>query len=185
MSEIIKGNARSSGYERAAHEWYCEPPRAVLALLDVERFIGPIHDPACGGGNIPTVAKERGYEATGADIEDRGYGEVRDFLSDRGLYANVICNPPFKLATQFTLRSLEQSSGKVAILQRLAWLEGRARFDHLFLPGYLHRIWAFSSRISMPPGGLDVPAQNGSVAYAWFVFEKTRRAAMAEIGWLP
>jgi hypothetical protein len=175
---IFKGNPRGSGYERAEHEWYVEQPSAVRALLRHETFRGPVHDPACGGGNIPRTLREAGYyTATGADIVDRGFGEVRDFLTDQRRYANIVTNPPFKLAVDFAERaiaSLDNDAGKVCIIQRLAWLEGNARYQRLFEGGLLHRVWVFRSRISMPPGGVDVPAKNGSVAYAWFVFLRIR-----------
>lgn len=183
----FKGNPRGSGYERADNEWYVEQPSAVRALLSHETFRGPVHDPACGGGNIPRTLREAGYyTATGADIVDRGFGEVRDFMTDQRSYANIVTNPPFKLAVDFAERaiaSLDNDAGKVCIIQRLAWLEGNARYQRLFEGGLLHRVWVFRSRISMPPGGVDVPAKNGSVAYAWFVFLRIRCHQTA-LGWL-
>lgn len=181
---VTKGNARSSGYERNTNDYYVEPPRAVEALLNVERFSGGIHDPACGGGNIPRVVRSKGYQATGADIVDRGFGEVRDFLTDDRRYENIVTNPPFNLAVMFALHALDHTSGKVAILQRLSWLEGTNRHRLLFATGKLHRIWAFSGRISMPPGGTDIPAKNGSVAFAWFVFGQ-QAVPSPTLGWLP
>jgi len=184
---LKKGNPRSSGFERNGNDWYVEPPRAVTALLDVEPFSGSIHDPACGGGNIPKVAASRGYVATGSDIVDRGFGDgVQDFLADSRNYDNIVSNPPFGIATEFTLHALAlvKPFGKVAILQRLAWLEGRNRHASLFSAGCLHHVWVFSNRISMPPGGQSVTAKNGSVAFAWFVFQKERSGG-TRLGWLP
>lgn len=181
----MTGNARSSGYERNANDWYTEPPRAVMALFSAERFEGSIHDPACGGGNIPRVAAECGYPSTGSDLVDRGFGPVQDFLTDGRGYDNIVSNPPFNLAVNFTLHALMHAKGKVAILQRLSWLEGSARHNRLFRPGYLRRILVFSGRISMPPGGADVPAKNGSVAYAWYVFERGGALRAPVLGWLP
>ena len=173
-----RGNPRSSGYERNDNDWYIEPTSAVFALLYKEEFTGGIHDPSCGSGNIPICCNAYGYNATGADIVDRGYGEVQDFLLDIGRYDNIISNPPFDIATEFTLRALDSltcDSGKVCILQRLAWLEGRRRYDILFGPGHLHKLYTFSNRISMPPGGKDIPAKGGSIAFAWFVFGREGR----------
>lgn len=187
MSEPLKGNARSSGYERAALDWYCEPRRAIDALLDVETFDGPIYDPACGIGNIPVACRSRGLVAHGSDIVDRGFGDPGiDFLTmtTQGKFASIICNPPFSLGVEFTLKALELVGGKVCILQRTVWLEGERRYKRLFAKGHLMRIWQFRSRISMPPGASDSPVKGGSVSFAWFVFSRAHQGPYAG-GWLP
>lgn len=69
-----KGNDRSSGYARNAHDWYVGPPWAVDDFLDAQRFAGGIWDPACGRGTIPIVAGRRGYASFGTDLVDRGFG---------------------------------------------------------------------------------------------------------------
>ena len=191
MNAIAKGHARSSGYDRAANDWYVEPAHAVDALLDVEAFDGEVWDPACGSGNIPTTCGARGIRAVGSDIADRGYGVTgSDFLSldFRTSFMpaahHIITNPPFSLAMEFALRGLRCVPGKVCILQRTVWLEGERRHRELFSKGHLARVWQFRKRISMPPGGADVPAQGGSVAFAWFVFCHDHQGPWAG-GWLP
>lgn len=182
-----KGNARSSGYERQANDWYVEPRRAVDALLDAETFSGIIVDPACGSGNIPEACLARGLVALGGDIVDRGWSAtfVRDFLSPGGLPCDtIISNPPFALAVEFAVKALTLASDRVAILQRTTWLEGERRYQALFSQGHLMRVWQFRSRISMPPGDSDALAQGGSVAFAWFVFSRDHNGA-ATLGWLP
>ncbi len=189
IAQVIKGNPRGSGYVRNARDWYQEPARSVYALLDVEPFNGYTHDPACGAGNIPICFKERGLDAGGSDIVDRGYGNVeKDFLSSLWLHlddpiSNIVTNPPFGDATEFLLKSLEIATDKVCILQRLSWLEGKAR-RQIFENTNLARVWVFSGRISMPPGGSDQPAKGGSVAYSWFVWQRGHRGPPT-LGWLP
>ena len=56
------------------------------------------------------------------------------------------------------------------MLLRLAFLESLSRRDW-FKKVPLARIWVSSRRMSMLPGNVDKPAQGGTVAYAWFVFE--------------
>ena len=60
---------------------------------------------------------------------DRGYGEHNeDFLESTDLEAdNVITNPPFKYAKEFIEKSLEVTSGKVAMFCKIQLLEGVAR----------------------------------------------------------
>lgn len=180
-----KGNARSSGYARNSHDWYVESASAVDALLDVETFDGTVWDPACGGGNIPLRCRARGMEAVGSDIVDRGAGGfiVDFFAMDHLLGPVVVTNPPFVYAQRFVEHALKLGAAKVAIIQRLAFLEGQER-GKMFRATPPARVWVFSSRQSMPPGGMDVPAQSGSVAYCWIVWDKTH-CGRTDIGWLP
>lgn len=185
----MTGNARSSGYEQQAQNWYKEPRRAVNALLDAELFSGVIYDPACGSGNISNACKDYGLPFVGSDIVDRGWPTtiVQDFLAPLSFvpaFDNIICNPPFDLAVEFTLRALELTLGKVAILQRTSWLEGERRYQKLFRLNHLSRVWQFRSRISMPPGDSDVEAKGGSVSFAWYVFEASY-AGEPVLGWVP
>jgi hypothetical protein len=182
----VKGNPRSSGFDRAAADFYCEPPRAVEALLDVEEFLPTVWDPACGSGNIPRVCAARGIDAVGSDIVQRGAALwTGDFLApSNGFTApSIITNPPFNLAVDFVLQALSFAD-KVAILQRLSWLEGERRYQQLFSRGQLARIWQFRSRISMPPGGTTIEPKGGSVAFCWFVFVRKNEASFCG-GWLP
>ena len=187
---IPKGNARSSGYNRQADDWYQEPRRAVDALLEVEEFDGVIYEPACGGGNIPEACHARRLPVVGSDIRNRGWPHtiLGDFLVPlwhaRPPFNHIVTNPPFKLGVEFALRGLELTCGKVCILQRTVWLEGARRYQALFSKGHLMRVWQFRSRVSMPPGGTDVPAQGGSLSFAWFVFSRSHVGPWTG-GWLP
>ena len=177
---------RASGYARADADWYVEPAWVVDALFAVERFEGVIFDPACGGGRIPERAKAAGYEAVGSDIAHRDYGIRADFLRfERGNDAvNIVTNPPYSLTEQFVRHALSITTGKVAIITRLAFLESQRRRDGLFREHPPARVWVCSKRPSMPPGGTDVPAKGGSVAYAWFVWDRAHQGATT-LGWLP
>ncbi len=184
----MKGNARGSGYARNADDYYCEPRVAVDALLDVEEFAdSTTWDPACGSGNIPRAFRARGYGINGTDLVDRGGCDwTMDFLAEHPadyLYSNIVTNPPFNLATEFLLRALPLTTDKVCILQRLAWLEGKAR-RQVFESTPLARVWVFSSRISMPPGGSNQPAKGGSVAFAWYVWKHGHQGPPT-LGWIP
>lgn len=175
---------RASGYDRAASDWYQEPRFVVDALLDVEPFVGLSWDPACGGGNIPLAMQARGLDCIGSDIADRGYGSAHeDFLTSHACAENVVSNPPYGIIEPFIDHALSLTTGKVAILARLALLEGQKRRSWFqTLP--LARVWVSSRRVSMPPGGTDVPAKGGTIAYAWFIFEHGYSGAPS-LGWLP
>jgi hypothetical protein len=179
------GNDRSSGYDRNPADWYVESAACVDSMLAVEKFDGPIWDPACGGGNILERCHAAGLFAVGSDIVDRGAGrmlQVRDFLfgpawnigSGSGKAQHIITNPPFLLADQFVERALQVVTGKVVMVQRLAFLEGAKR-RLMFERTGLSRVWVHSRRQNMPPGGMAVAAKGGSVAYAWFVWDRVTK----------
>jgi len=174
-------------YERHAFDWYVEGPEVVDKLFDAVRFDGPIHDPACGAGNIPRVAAARGIAATGSDLVDRGYGTGGvDFLDDTTPRTNIVSNPPYVLAERFALHALTVTSGRVALLVRLAFLEGQARRKRLFLAHPPERVLVLSTRPSMPPGDLAIQAKGGKVAYAWVIWNRSALPLQpTAIGWLP
>jgi hypothetical protein len=99
-----------SAYSRADLEWYQEPPWVSERLLDVERFDGGAHDPACGVGAISGLLESRGLPSSGADIVDRAGGKfaLRDFLIPipSSVWPNIICNPPASKLVAFVEQAL-------------------------------------------------------------------------------
>jgi hypothetical protein len=72
---LLPGRERADfKQERAANDWYWEQSECIRTSFRTVQVEGAIHDPACGSGRIPTVAREFGYKATGSDLVDRGYG---------------------------------------------------------------------------------------------------------------
>ena len=169
---------------RDPHDFYPTPRVAIEALLNVEAFVGQIWEPACGDGAISRVLEERGYDVISSDLYDRGFGHVGiDFLRPRGFSQvdNVITNPPFKASLAFALRALEVSRGKVALLARLAWLEGKERREKLFTATPLARVYVFSQRVHFARSGLpsnigSSDGVGGMQAYAWYVWDKAYRS---------
>ena len=175
---------RASGYDRVASDWYVEPAWTVNALLDVESFTGKSWDPSCGGGNIPRVMQARGLYCVGSDIADRGFGTTDlSFFDAEWIVNNIVTNPPYGIIESYIERALRLTTHKVAILARLAFLEGIKR-RAFFKSTPLARVWVSSRRISMPPGGTDIEAKGGAIAYAWFVWEHGH-AGRPEVDWLP
>ncbi len=158
---------------REKDDYYPTPPEATEALLRVERFQGAIWEPACGEGAISDVLKAHGHEVVSTDLVNRGYGQYPiDFLMEyRSLAPNIVTNPPFKMALPFIENSLRLTSGKVAMILRLAFLEGRAR-KAMFENTPIARIYVFSSRLKWQRGrqATDDDAA-GMIAFAWFVWE--------------
>ena len=158
-------------------DFYSTPAVAVEALLKEEQFIGPIWEPACGVGAISEVLKRSGHEVISTDLAERGYGEGRiDFLMEhKGRAPNIITNPPYKNAVAFARNAIALTSGKVAFLLRLAWLEGVTR-RRLFDSTPLARVWVFSRRLPrMHREGYTGKRTSSSIAFAWFVWENGYR----------
>ena len=76
-------------------EFYKTPAWGTKALLYYEGFQGFIAEPCCGDGAIAKVLVKEGYKVRASDISDRGYGDVSDYLTFRGINHNVITNPPY------------------------------------------------------------------------------------------
>lgn len=187
-----------SGYARADDDWYTEEAWAVEAILDRERFPGPLYDPACGGGQIPRLALDRGIEAYGSDLRRRTrspYVFEADFLEpalweDAILHhrgdtdiGSIVVNPPFKHARRFVERSLDLARYKVAAILPIAFLEGERRAD-FFEAHPPARVYVARNRVNMPPGGRsDIEAKGGTTVYAWFVWEVGARPRPPIIDW--
>jgi hypothetical protein len=174
---------------RADHDFFRTPPEATAALLAREVFPGAVWEPACGDGAMVRPIEDAGYRVIATDLVDRGYGEAgRDFLLEQQLPAecgSVVTNPPFKLATQFVEHALDLGARKVAVLCRVAFLEGQARGAGIHQR--LSRVWVFSRRITLWHGeATDIEkaaSSGGAMAFAWFVIEREHRGPV--VGFIP
>jgi len=172
--------------DREKDDYYPTPPAAISALLAVERFDGRILEPCCGDGAISRVLEEAGYEVHSTDLIDRGYGVGGlDFLSPAYPATgceNIVTNPPYRLALEFVEKSLSLTSGKVAMLLRLAFLETERR-RKLFERTPLARVHVFSRRITMHPAGIPRNQGKGMIAFAWFVWDH-RHLGAPTVNWI-
>lgn len=155
------------GTNRVKDDFYPTPTNATLALLQREKFDGNIWEPACGDGAISKLLKQQGYEVYSSDLVDRGYGDAHfNFLNSHEVHDNIVTNPPFNIGTEFTIHSLHCARKKVAIFQKLTFLEGKARRDRLYSLNMLRRVYVFSERQAFGDH------KGGMLAFAWFVFDK-------------
>ena len=173
---------------RETHDFYPTHPGATRALLSVERFDGPIWEPACGDGAMSQVLEAAGHEVVSTDLIARGYGEGGcDFLMEWAPRApHIVTNPPFRWAREFADRSLlltRHPGGKVALFLRLAFLEGLER-QRWFATTPLARVWVMSRRVPMAKGmQAEGDKANGVIAFAWYVWEHGHHGA-PQLGWL-
>lgn len=182
------GAIRQQLARRPEGDFYATPARCTEALLNAEPTMPRrVWEPACGDGAIARVLESSGREVTAGDLHDRGYGAVgQDFLAFKGRCPGaIVTNPPFNLADEFALHALSLRPTYVAMLQRLAWLEGAKRHKRLWWPHPPSRIWVFSSRQTLWRG--DDPAgksAGGAIAFAWFVWDRRVPAGPPVLGWL-
>jgi hypothetical protein len=173
---------------RPDDDFYPTPPEATEALLAHETFEGLIWEPACGDGAICKVLEAHGHEIRATDLNYRGYGVGdKNFLNEIETYnererpANIITNPPFKLAEEFIYQSLLLTTGKVAMLCKLQFLEGGRR-KKMFESTPLKRVYVFSKRLSMTRNG-EKMKNSGMIAFAWFVWDHDYKGE-ATLAWI-
>lgn len=184
MSHLPMLGAREAGRLRT-DDYHQTPECATEALLSVEQFQGAIWEPACGEGAISKVLERHGHEVISTDLVDRGYGKSRvDFLMElRGLAPNIISNPPFKNASEFAIKAHDLATNKVAFLCRLGWLEGMERYETVFRPFPMARVWVFSRRLPMMHREGFSGVKSNAIAFCWFVWDKSH-AGSTHLGWL-
>lgn len=166
----------STTRERVDNDYYATPPESTLALLERETFTGSILEPCCGAGHISEILKHSGYTVISNDLVDRGYGEYREnFLETTVLHANnVITNPPFKFAKEFIEKSLDVTTGKVAMFCKIQLLEGVSRRE-MFEGTPLKTVYVFTKRQNPLRNGSPVDEHGkkwqSTMCFAWFVWE--------------
>jgi hypothetical protein len=125
------GASNHCAEERAERDYYATEPAATEWLCRLEKFTGPILEPSCGEGHMSRILEADGYEVVSRDIEDRGYGEVADFLAEENTAwdGDIVTNPPYAFAQDFVQKSMEiiPDGRKVAMFLKLTFLEGKGR----------------------------------------------------------
>lgn len=157
----------------------CVLPRFAVPVFEHARDnvrveLGTVHEPACGEGHMAAVLAEYADKVHASDIFPYGYGAVADFLDEGEKPAAdwIITNPPFNKAVEFARAALTHPAAKarrgVALLVRLAWLEGGKRFA-FFAEHPPALIAAFAERVPMVKGRWD-PRASTATAYCWIVW---------------
>lgn len=170
---VLYGEA--PGQQRAAGDLYCEPPEATIALCRLERFAGPIWDPACGQGNVLAGLRRSGYtDVHGSDAANDPVEDdfLRMTIPVWDPVGAIVCNPPYRLADAFVLRALALARHKVAMFLRLQYLEGAARYDAIYRDRRPHRVYVFKHRVGMDKGGVGKRYKDGMMSHAWFIWSQ-------------
>lgn len=164
-------------------DFFPTPPWATRALCEVvlpaqSLAKRSVWEPAAGEGHMAEVLAEYFQEIVASDVHDygRGYavgsfvGQGLDVMEINAPIGWVITNPPFNLAADFLERALNEATHGVALLVRLAWLEGGERYETIFRRWPPTAVAIFSERVPMTKGRWD-PNASTATAYAWVVWE--------------
>ena len=156
---------------REKNDFYPTPPMATERLLDVEQFNGEIWECACGDGAISKPLLKNNYNVYSSDLIDRGYGDTGiNFLESDKKVDNIVTNPPFNLATEFTLKAFELAKYKVVMLSKISYLEGVKRRELIFNKNKLEKVLIFTRRVPFKKESTQKLA-GGLMAFGWFIYD--------------
>lgn len=164
-------------------DFYRTPDWVTEALLEHEVFEGSILEPCCGDGAMSEVIKKYNPYVHSSDIQNLGYGEVKDIFDyGENIVENIVTNPPFSIAHAVILQSLKMATNKVAMLLPLQFLESKSRYS-LFTTTPLETVWVLCRRPTLYPANQPKPKNKGMRAYAWFVWNHSHTEVPA-LGWI-
>lgn len=179
MNTIKEKNAHL--WERDPLDWYVEPKECSRALFELQNFVGPIWDPACGLGNIIQQAKQSGLVAYGSDIVSRDdfCSKEFDFLGEEEIpcdFQNIVTNPPFAIAEDFIRHAIDitPTGGMVAAILPIVWLAGFSTKRSWMPVSPLFKVLPISPRPSMPPGKViqnNIKPGNGTKDFCWLIWK--------------
>jgi hypothetical protein len=156
--------------------WAARAGGELIGALDPGRWT--CWEPACGEGHMIEGLAEYFAAVIGSDVFDYGAAKVvRDFLApgpDSQPTASadwIVTNPPFKSGEAFVRTAWPRARRGVAMLLRLAFLEGAARHQLLYRDCPLTVVAPFAERVPMVKGRWD-PEASSATAYAWFIWLK-------------
>jgi hypothetical protein len=173
------------------------PPWATRALCEmltirIEGFpVFNCREPAANRGHMVKPLNEHFTDVYASDIHDYGVGfQVKDYLFGPCEPIDwTISNPPFRLAEQFIIKAIGESTEGVAMIVRSAFLEGQGRFKTLFNVHRPSHVFQFTERVVMHKGRLLDPNKvyefkdkktgktvlkkpTTATAYCWVVWRK-------------
>ena len=165
----------NSNQDRNENDFYETPIDAIQDLINYEKFFGNVWECSCGKGAISKPLIDNGYNVYSSDLIDRGYGDVKDFLSIENQQWNgdIITNPPFKYAKDFVEKALYiiPEGNKVAMFLKIQFLESQKRKE-LFRKYPPQTIYVYSNRINTVRNGDFENFKSSTMLFSWFVWVK-------------
>jgi hypothetical protein len=99
---------------------------------------------------------------------------VKDALSITS-HENVVTNPPYNRCEELIEHWLRTTSGKVALLLRLNWLEGQGRYEKFKL--------SRPYRVVVVVNRMRVFGKTSQFPHAWFIWDCSKRNRKTELIW--
>ena len=173
----ILGASNHTDKLRSKNDFYATDPNAVKQLLELETFSDLIWEPACGMGHIANVLENNGKTVKKTDLinynTDGCESNVNFFYCNEQFDGDIITNPPYDLATEFTEHALDlvTSGHKVAMFLKIQFLETKKRYL-LFKKYPPKTIYVSVKRYGCASDGNFLKPVGSAVCYAWFIWEK-------------
>lgn len=185
--------------ERQKEDYYSTPTEEVaniLRVLNIDFYSDDtVLEPCCGGGHmIEGIRQLYGGRLIGTDIKDRGYQRMDcelqynlDYMADDYPYDKadyIIMNPPFKLIEPFVIRSLEIAKKGVLMFGRLQFLEGKGRYENIFVNYPPSEVYVYVDRVACFKNG-DTSIKPDSIqAYAWYYWDLQNPREEPVVRWI-
>lgn len=174
IMHMMLGAKAFSGIDRDPHDYYATSPKALELIIDELDLAENVWECACGGGHLSKVLEKHGHNVKSTDLYFNGYGRGGiDFLQQTEKYnGDILTNPPYKYAKEFVEKALELTDGKVVMLLKITFLEGKAR-RKLFAECPPKYVYVSSSRLQCAKNGdFDTYTNGTALCFCWFVWEK-------------
>ena len=174
------GRTKVSG-ERHSNDFYPTPTPTTESLMRSGYLplddIYTVLEPAAGKGHISKVLQKYIPNVIATDLYDYGEPSVTsgvDFLKEEFKDIDaVITNPPYasNLLMPFIEKALKVSNRWVAMLLKLTFLEGKARYKFFKKNRQLRYVLVFSNRQDLKMNGI-MDGKSSAIAYAWYIWDK-------------
>jgi hypothetical protein len=132
-------------------------------------------EPACGPGHLAHALRDYFPKVYASDAYLYDGNRVFDFVAPNDNEPPpyeadwIVTNPPFDLTEEFVRVAYSRARRGVAMLCRLAFLEGQKRHQLLYRDCRYYAVAPFSERLPLVMGCWD-PEQDSAAAYAWFIW---------------
>ena len=184
-------SATNRGSIRKPYDFYATPidvVKNILTKINLNKYGDKVLEPSAGNGNVVQGLKEIYPQKDVTALEIRAEEKetlreksnkviIGDYLNiDVGKYDIIIGNPPYSLAKEFILKSLDNlnDDGILIFLLRTAFLESKSRYQ-FWQENPLSGLYTLSKRPSFTGHGTD------ATSYSWFVWDKSTNRQIIKI----